>query len=88
MITALHPIDVDSDPTETVRVERLIDRQTLCDLMDIDPDTLRRWMRAGKFPRPLILGNLHRWRAADYNAWLADQAKPRSSKPSTRRTTP
>jgi predicted DNA-binding transcriptional regulator AlpA len=88
MITALHPIDVEADPTETVRVERLIDRQTLCDLLDISAEALRQWIRAGKFPPPFLIGNIYRWRAADYNAWLADQMKPRGNPRPARRIKP
>ena len=78
------PCDVSGDPTETVRVERLIDRKTLCELLDVSGEALRRWIVAGKFPKPLMLGNLQRWRATDYNEWVAEQLKRREQQQQAR----
>jgi predicted DNA-binding transcriptional regulator AlpA len=75
MITEYQPIDVEADPTEVVRVQRLIDRPTVCALLGISAETLRLWIKDGKFPRPVIIGDIHRWRARDYNKWVADQMR-------------
>lgn len=74
------PCDVSGDPTETVRVERLIDRRTVCELLDVSGEALRRWIAAGKFPKPLMLGNLQRWRATEYNQWLAERATEQTTR--------
>ena len=76
--------DGSDHPPETVRVDKLLDRKTVMHLLDISDEGLRRWINAGKFPAPLQLGNLQRWRATDYNEWVAEQLKRREQQQQAR----
>lgn len=48
----------------------LTDRQ-LADLLQISMATLHRWKAARKLPKPLQLGRLTRYGAAEVEAWIA-----------------
>ena len=56
----------------SARVPRLIDQRTIAELLQVTPRTLRRLVHNGAFPAPLMIGhNTPRWRASDYNAYIA-----------------
>ena len=45
------------------------------DIVPVSQATLKRWVRAGKFPAPIKLSeNVSAWRAADVHAWVDAQA--------------
>jgi predicted DNA-binding transcriptional regulator AlpA len=72
-MTARDPIEVQADAGSAMAtVPRLIDGTTIADLLGITPRTLRRMVHTGAFPAPLLIGSHSpRWRASDYNAYVA-----------------
>ena len=45
-------------------------------IIPVSPATLWRWVRSGKFPKPMKVGpNTTAWRVADVRAWLAVQSE-------------
>lgn len=66
---ARQPLEVASQPSA------LLLPSTVNALLGVSGDTLRRMVRAGKFPPPVALSaTTHRWPAAAVHAWLAAQA--------------
>lgn len=56
------PIDLQTD--------RYLRERQLLELLPITDSTLWRWIRDGKFPRPVKLGpGTSAWRVSDYRAW-------------------
>ena len=56
----------------------LMSKHDVLRLLGITECSLRRWMTAGKFPRPLALSpKVHRWHRVEVESWLARQ--PRSN---------
>lgn len=44
-------------------------------IVPVSQSTLKRWVRAGKFPAPIKLSeNVSAWRAADVHTWVDAQA--------------
>lgn len=54
--------------------ERLLRPLIVARRLDCDPSTLRRMINEGRFPAPLQIGNMTRWRERDVNAWIAGQS--------------
>ena len=55
--------------------ERLLSRRTVCDLIDVSDDTLRRMVDRGDFPPATHrLGQAERWRDDLVSAWLIVQS--------------
>jgi predicted DNA-binding transcriptional regulator AlpA len=53
-----------------IRAEQLREQY----LGGISKNTLRRWVDAGKFPRPVELSvRVHAWRVEDVQRWLAER---------------
>ena len=49
-------------------------RQQLEKLFKVSPATIYRWIKEGKFPKPVRLGaNMVRWKASDIEAWMTDR---------------
>jgi|TARA_B110000090_G_scaffold89730_1_gene101792 prophage regulatory protein len=49
-------------------------RHQLEKLFKVSPATIYRWIKEGKFPKPVRLGaNMVRWKAADIEAWMTDR---------------
>ena len=45
-------------------------------IIPVSPATLWRWVRSGKFPKPMKVGpNTTAWRAGDVRAWLRAQTE-------------
>lgn len=45
-------------------------------IIPVSPATLWRWVRSGKFPKPMKVGpNTTAWRVADVRQWLQAQAQ-------------
>jgi prophage regulatory protein len=38
-------------------------------------NTIDRYVKQGKFPRPIKVGRSNRWSVADFEAWLANNTK-------------
>jgi prophage regulatory protein len=53
----------------------MLRRWHVLDIIPVSQATLKRWVRAGKFPAPVKLSeNVSAWRAEDINAWVDAQA--------------
>ena len=49
-------------------------RQQLEKLFKVSPATIYRWIKEGRFPKPIRLGaNMVRWKAADIEVWITDR---------------
>jgi prophage regulatory protein len=49
-------------------------RHQLEKLFKVSPATIYRWIKEGKFPKPVRLGaNMVRWKASDIEAWMTDR---------------
>ena len=49
-------------------------RHQLEKLLKVSPATIYRWIKEGKFPKPVRLGaNMVRWKASDIEAWMTDR---------------
>ena len=49
-------------------------RQQLEKLFKVSPATIYRWIKEGRFPKPIHLGaNMVRWKASDIEAWIAER---------------
>jgi prophage regulatory protein len=68
---ASHPFRED-DPMAAL-LDRLLSAEQIGELMHADPSTVFRWVREGRFPKPLKIGGMTRWRARDYNEWVQQQ---------------
>jgi prophage regulatory protein len=45
-------------------------RKQIEKLFQVSPATIYRWIKEGKFPKPVHLGaNMVRWKASDIEAW-------------------
>ena len=56
-------------------VERLLTREVVAQRLDCDPATVRRMVKEGRFPPPLHIGKMPRWRERDVNAWIAEASR-------------
>jgi excisionase family DNA binding protein len=63
--------------------ERLLTQQQLADYLGVSVPTIQRWRRQGTGPPFLLLGTRPRYRRAQVDAWLDEQATGR--KPRRRR---
>ena len=54
-------------PTAYMTVKQLADRYQVCNI------SVYRWVREGKFPKPIKLVGATRWRMSDVLAWEAEQ---------------
>ena len=53
---------------------KMLKAKQIAEEFGITEVTLRRWVRAGKFPAPLNIGeNTVRWRESTVSKWLDDQ---------------
>ena len=64
----------------------LLRRAAVCEKLGISSWTLGRWVRAGKFPRPIFLqvGSPAKWRASDVAAWIDKRQRSRRVRPAPR----
>jgi predicted DNA-binding transcriptional regulator AlpA len=64
-----HPSPSSTDPDRLVGIARIAAR------FDVSPDTVRRWWRANRFPKPIRVAGGHlRWRESDIAKYIADLA--------------
>jgi prophage regulatory protein len=52
--------------------DRLLKTREVMELLNVGRTTLWRWMAAGKFPRPIKIGDRgdNRWRQSEIDAWI------------------
>ena len=49
-------------------------RQQLEKLFQVSPATIYRWIKEGRFPKPIHLGaNMVCWKASDIEVWITDR---------------
>ena len=49
-------------------------RQQLEKLFKVSPATIYRWIKEGRFPKPIHLGaNMVRWKVSDIESWLTEK---------------
>ena len=57
----------------------LLDRKAVAKRLGINVFTLGRWVKSGRFPKPIkIAFNKYRWRLLDVARWIEGQARKRS----------
>lgn len=61
---AKQPIAVSTNPDALLTVD------TVAALVGCRPDTVRDWVRKGRFPKPLHIGRGVRWPARVVNDWM------------------
>lgn len=72
---ATRSISPDVDPVSFVRIPRVKE------ISGLSKSTLRRWVKAGRFPRPVIEeGNTVMWDLAEVMRWRAEQFKKREER--------
>jgi predicted DNA-binding transcriptional regulator AlpA len=60
---------------------KLLSLQSIAKRLDVDPKTVRRWVAAGQFPRPLDLPPasgkepIQRWPAVAVDAWILSRCQ-------------
>ncbi|HEY1603180.1 MAG TPA: helix-turn-helix domain-containing protein [Pirellulales bacterium] len=52
---------------------RLLSAREIAELLSVCAHTIRRWVKAGRFPTPLKLGRTVRWSEAAVQEWIAHQ---------------
>lgn len=57
------------------QLDRLLDIKQMAALMQCSTRMVAYMVRSGDFPPPIKIGHLSRWRARDYNAWVAKMIK-------------
>lgn len=68
-----------------VRIAQLTSSQGREGILPVSAPTIWRWVREGKFPRPLSLGpKITAWRSEDIEQWLAGVNGQADLKPKTR----
>ncbi|MGO9154110.1 helix-turn-helix domain-containing protein [Mycobacterium sp.] len=60
------------DTPETTGTVLAVGPRRAAPMLDVEPDTLKRWRMTGKGPRYSRIGNRVRYRIADLEAWLAE----------------
>lgn len=58
-------------------VERLYKKRAIAEIADVHEQTIPRWVREGRFPKPIRTGKVGsavRWRESDIVAWIAERA--------------
>ena len=57
-------------PSTTTPEQTFLSVRLVANRYGVSPNTIWRWVREGKFPAPVKLGeNCTRWRIADITAW-------------------
>jgi predicted DNA-binding transcriptional regulator AlpA len=60
----VQPISAAQDPDALLTVD------TVATLSGFKAATIREWSREGRFPKPIHMGRMVRWRAGEVRAWL------------------
>jgi excisionase family DNA binding protein len=59
---------------ERAEIARLLPKSEVAKLLGISPRSLYRLVADGKFPAPIKLGQLSRWRQSDVQQWIVSQS--------------
>ena len=54
--------------------ERLVDNTYVADRLAVHPDTVMDMVNSDRFPAPIMVGRLKRWRLKDVDGWIASRA--------------
>jgi excisionase family DNA binding protein len=60
--------------TVSTNPDALLTIETVAELTGYKPDTVRKLVIKGSFPKPFHLGRAKRWRAEVVNAWMRERA--------------
>jgi excisionase family DNA binding protein len=66
------------DLTVSMNPDALLTVETVAELIGYKPDTVRKLVRKGGFPKPLNLGRSVRWRAEVVNDWMRSRLNAQS----------
>lgn len=69
---------VRQDLSVSLNPDALLTTETVAELIGYKPDTLRKLVTAGRFPKPQHLGRLVRWRAQTVNDWMREALTPQA----------
>lgn len=47
----------------------------VCEILSINPSTLYRWTKSGKFPKPIVIGSTPRYSAETIQAFIQSREK-------------
>lgn len=67
---------VKQDPAVSTNPDALLTAETVSALVGCRPDTVRKWVKEGRFPQPINLGRAVRWRAQVVNDWMKARVTP------------
>lgn len=56
-----------------MQIDQHIRLKRLARLLDVSPKTVGRWVREGKFPKPIYIGGEPRWRVTEVAVFLEKQ---------------
>ena len=72
------PIETNGDPTMSRTVGALLSTKETCKKVSCHRSTLHRWIKQGRFPRPIKAGNRKNlWDPADLDQWIEDRKAER-----------
>jgi excisionase family DNA binding protein len=55
----------------------LLTKEDVAALLKVQPRTINEWQRQGRFPAPVRLGRLRRWRRSDLDQFIIEQTERR-----------
>lgn len=61
--------------TNASQTDRLIDKKTVCYLLNRSPASLYRDIQRGEFPAPIKLGHSSRWRMSDVQSIIDSRSR-------------
>lgn len=67
-------------------IERLIDLDEVLERLGISEKTLRRWIAANEFPKPLRVAGKPRWRARVFNRFVEELVAKQANDETAART--
>lgn len=59
--------------------DKLLTRGCLREFIPVSDMTLFRWIRDGKFPRPIMMSRQRYWKVSEVNAWLEKHSAARAA---------
>ena len=54
-------------------MQKLLSISDVCETINVGRVTLWRMVKAGKFPPPVKIHSMRRWKVEDVHAWIAEQ---------------
>ena len=54
-------------------IDRTVTIQEVADALQVAPSTVRRWVRADRFPAPLRIGRSWRWTLPVISQWIEER---------------